>query len=621
MPLSAEQRTIRKRYTTGKRRRRRIEVIACPGSGKTRLLRAIVRALLKSGTDPHRIRVLSFSNAAIDNLRQRIDRVEGGRHVHVQTCHAFARKLVTKHYLKLGRTFQTADPAGDLRTNLLVAAKYQVLRDLWAARQQQEPEESLETGRQISWLNELAVKGTGRTLTMLLDFADSMRMTPQQLAAKPAWRWIAGHHDVLSSVIREFRRAKRRANVVDFGDSIRLATKLVTEGRCRDSIAYDYLLVDEYQDTSPAQAALIAALARHIPRLLVVGDPNQSVFAFGGAQYTPLRDLLPGTEELGLSQSFRLNQHHADLANAVLAANGGRRRLTPIRGVPGNCRPRLLVRPNEAAMVRDVCQRIRHLVVSGVPASDIAVLSRMEYKLQPVRRGLAALGLGAGAASTTGTELHDVLAVLRLVRRVGPDAGAHDARAALQLADDREEREQDATAVANVAAALRKAARSTSLEGRFVVCADAYMVFRGGVRSDDWRRHLLHEWTPLCRKFQTAHDMRQHVLALMETDAVSTLTIHSAKGREWPYVFVVGASDGLLPDYRSTNAASQFQELQTLFVAVTRASTQLTVAHAPTTVVAKGRRKPVDASALSRFLDHEAVLATFSVEGSMGASK
>lgn len=125
------------------------------------------------------------------------------------------------------------------------------------------------------------------------------------------------------------------------------------------------------------------------------------------------------------------------------------------------------------------------------------------------------------------------------------------------------------------------AAQSRHLETRYMGCVQAYLRLRGGIRADKDLRAHLNAWQPMCRAFGSAAELHSRALQDVADDAVTVTTIHQAKGMEWDYVFVVGVTDGVLPDSRSKSKEQLDEERRLLYVAVTRARQRVLLHHAP----------------------------------------
>jgi DNA helicase-2/ATP-dependent DNA helicase PcrA len=227
------------------------------------------------------------------------------------------------------------------------------------------------------------------------------------------------------------------------------------------------------------------------------------------------------------------------------------------------------------AVVRDIQQ----LLEQGVDASSIAVLARTNATLKTVEQSLLALDINT-ARKGVARDLQHVQRVLRLVRLVDrhahtqtpidPDAVAHVFRK-VKLVDKQDWKSR--------ARSLQKAASSSSLEGRYKECRDIYLKVLGGVRANKAVHHDLNFWVAKCRDYSNALEMLD--ATKQEKPVVQTMTIHTAKGGEWDYVFVVGVADGELPIFHAKSESALAEERRLLYVAVTRARNAVWLYYAP----------------------------------------
>ena len=601
MKLTAEGKRI------AQTRRKHVEVIAGPGCGKTTVIIERCKYLMSKGQDAGGILVLSFSNESTKNLRQRLVGIKGGADVNVKTCHAFSSHLVRNNLKAAGRTTMPVLFSDTDKLAALGKARNETRKLLERQRRLTALDERLGLNVAITWLNDLPNERVEATAD-LFEYAGASRKSLSTLVTQAENKWVRPHLEALEVWRTQYRALKRHANRIDYGDLIRLATKVLKSEHKVRGVDYAHLLVDEYQDTSPAQAMLFRGLAIRVGTLMVVGDPRQTIFGFGGAAYSPFSELVSDVTVMPLSVSHRLTQVTADLANAVYSTGAGDRKnqLPAIVGRPGGERPVLLRTASEQHQAQTVANHIITLLASGVPPKEIAVLSRHKASLKPVERVLAYLNFKSQRSGQV-TDLVHVARVLKLASIIQDHKDADAVTKAMEAMKN--------GVTAENAAAIRReltnAGKSSSLEGCYRGCSRAYMVASGGIRHDPGVRAWLDLWMPLCRRHPSAAEMRKAIKGFGEEGAIETSTIHGAKGREWQYVFVIGVADKVLPDYRSTSAKKLSEERNLLFVAITRASELVTLSFTPQTISGNESQKSVDAQKLCQFLDHPVVKARF----------
>lgn len=449
------------------------------------------------------------------------------------------------------------------------------------------------------------------------------------------------------------KRASRAGGEPDYKAMLKAGTKaLKTKSIC----TVTHLIVDEYQDCSAAQHRFIVALAKRATTTVVLGDRMQAIYAFAGHGYRPLAELLPGVESLPLTESFRLTRENAALANAIAGARGGEEIVATRSGE----RPVLKEFAEAAAQIAWVTRRIAKLIAKGAEPSSIAVLGRNRSTVDPIARALQSHGIKTRLLGrTSGHEQH----VLELFRMLAVVAEHRDRLAALRVGngvrrgvrkrnakidrrlnrllgdcitaalpeDEQGEDDQDDDGEAADAGALDTARDTAELvnsdrwstfikevrklvlspsrdaEGTLRQLTGAFVRLNGGEREAPTLAKDLYAWTSQARQQPTAKCMLAHVGRTLTADAVTCTNIHRAKGMEWDHVFVVDVTDGILPDYRSTEGAALEAERALLYVAVTRARRRLWVCSAP----AYGRHARKIFKKTSRLMTAHAVRRTF----------
>jgi DNA helicase-2/ATP-dependent DNA helicase PcrA len=569
----------------------RVEVMACPGSGKTTTAIARIRHLIGRGVQPADILVLSFSNAAARHFKERL-RAFG---VTVHTCHAFALKLIKKEWRL----------AGFPKRPELLKRKHTtqfILRVIGEVREQAKLAKKDATGsakdrlqRKIAWLDYLVQARVIGEVWRLFTIAAVSLQPLTELSEESDARAIKSFDGRLQQAEKLrliVQSAEVKSSRVTFESMVRLASEALNHSKS-GLPPYRHLIVDEYQDCSPLQTQFIAALAQRIPNLLVLGDPLQGIYGFAGATYQQLGEVLEGVCQLPLSKSYRLTAQNAALADSIA---GPLHRLS-IKTTRGGPAPRLIYTPDATTQGRQVVQDICRLLEAGVDPTNIAVLARHKATLRPISKTLHAKGPASVQSGVTQhwDELGNLLRLLETFERYrakSRSVGEQTLRKLLHL---------DASD-AKWTAAAKDVGKITSnhLEARYKLCARAYLRLRGGLRSNKPLRNFLNEYQPLCRQFDSAPVMAEHIERLANATPILFSTIHAAKGREWDHVFIVGATEGLLPDHRAKSAAQVDEERRLLFVAVTRAKTDLRIYHAPAKIYGKKRTR---FNKVSRFVE------------------
>jgi len=600
---------VRSSTQISKSKERFTETKSVPGGGKTHTLIQRLLHLLLSGVPINEILVLSFSNASVAEIRNRMDRIsrnsatDASRQgqpvtvgtnlsdITVQTAHAFAHSFVKrKQVLKekesrelLGKAIQSVQQ--DCRD-----------RDLWPDLPSDIRQRRLERLDVLSDVKNL------RYVPRFLDVVRASGKSEQDVVSMSQFADLAPYVHVLRAVRRRYAAIKKKSGVIDFGDMLSLATTAIRNGA---PMPYTHILVDEYQDCSPAQVHLLAELAKRNGRsIMVFGDPDQAIYGFGGSSYTPLSSVIDGVTEFSLPHSWRLHAKNAALASAIAQHRPDQVIQTNRDGEM----PVLVCTDTETEQINRVAQDIKKLIDGGVQPEQIVVLARKNALLTPIEQTLLAQGVMTKRNGQTRHRKH-ALRVLLMVHVMGRcEKRAAKITPAMLKDKLKWSPEIEDHLWAEESKALRKVRRVRSLEGRYRLCAKAYVRLHGGVRQNAPLRADVNRWEPICRAYSDARSMRDAVRA-MDKRAVVTGTIHSAKGGEWDHVFVVGVTEGHLPDYRSGDDFSRSEERRLLYVAVTRARETVRLYHSPASD-ARSRRRFDD---LSSFLNRQ-VLKTLLVE-------
>ena len=558
------------------------EIKAVPGSGKTHALLMRLLYLLSNGVPADKILLLSHSTTAVEELRRRkrtkmqeqrevtSDLRQAGSantnlaEVKIMTAHAFANSLIPKQTVLKEKQAQ-------LLLSTAIKVVQQDCRKSLRARELSE----IVYNRRMKLLDELGEQQNLKFVLSFLAVARAATLTLAKTAENPQFADLVPHLKALRVVRKKYAALKEQKGLIDYGDMLHQATDAI---RARATVPYTHILVDEYQDCSPAQVQLLAALANLEGRsIMVFGDPGQAIYGFGGSCYTPLSSVLEGVQELSFPNSHRLTAKNAALASAI-------RQLPPDQAIQTKrqgTRPVLVTSSSEIGQAERIADDIEQLLEAGTPPEQIVVLGRIKALLHPVEQQLLTREQHSTRLQVRRDNKH-VLRVLHLVHLVGRAEKSRQkitveklrlALPRLTVVDDE--------ILKKASSAIKNAQRAPSLEGRYRLCGKVYLRLLGGIRSDRDRQHDVNRWEPLCRAYSSAKQMHDAVRA-MGARAVFTGTIHAAKGMEWDHVFVVGATDGYLPIFHADgNKAGLAEERNLLYVAITRARETVRLYHAP----------------------------------------
>lgn len=425
-----------------------------------------------------------------------------------------------------------------------------------------------------------------RDLTAEIDWAKSMLATPEgyEARAREAGRDTPMTPGTVAKLYAEYEATKRRMGQLDFADLL----LIMAAGMEQDAVVaeeirgrYRHFVVDEYQDVSPLQQRLLDAWLGDRNDLCVVGDANQTIYSFAGA--TPQHLLgfsrrFPDAVVVRLHRDYRSTPQVVSLANSLVGSGAGGVRLVGQR--PDGPAPGFAEFDDEPAEAADVAARCKRLIEAGTPASEIAVLFRINaqsevYEAELTRAGVPYV-LRGGERFFDRPEIREARLLLRGAARSGevnddalPDA-VRGVLSSLGWYPDN----------APPGGAARE--RWESLAA-LVTLADDVLALTPGAHLEEFTAEL---------------DARAGAQHAPTVQGVTLASLHSAKGLEWDAVFLVGLTDTTLPIQHATTPEQVAEERRLLYVGITRAREQLALswALARSPGQRKGRRP-------SRFLD------------------
>jgi len=629
-------------------------IVAGPGSGKTRVLTHRIAYLIASGVSPHGILAVTFTNKAAKEMRERLERLIGppADAVTASTFHAFCARALRRDGERVGipRDFTIYDDADQISTIK------QALKDVNMDPKQIGPRQVLST---IS-----AAKSNGVPADEFAQIADSY-FEEQVAKVYPVYQALLRRHNAV-----DFDDL--------LAETLRLLTDR-PDVRERYQRRYRYVHVDEYQDTNHVQYRLVKELAAAHGNLCVVGDPDQSIYGWRQADIRNILEFerdFPQAKTLLLEQNYRSTARILDAAQAVISLNTQRKAKRLYTDNAAG--PAIAVRElyDETQEAQFAVQEIQRLVGTGQYArTDCAVMYRTNAQSRTLEEACIRLGMPyqliGGTRFYERKEVKDVIALMRLV--ANPSDGAAFERVidntplgrgvgktsmtALQswarahatspisgcraLSEGMEPLPpitgKPATALAEMARFVA-GMRATMLDTDIVSFFDALMersgylkmLEEGGADEQD-RVENVRELRTVVSDYRTIEPERAVPTFLEEAALVSDqdmynrtksdaeratlITLHAAKGLEFPVVFIVGAEENILPHARSQDSLPELEEERRLFfVGVTRAKERLYLTHAFKRTVYGNEQYGVR----SRFVD--SIPPDIIEETSMGAS-
>jgi DNA helicase-2/ATP-dependent DNA helicase PcrA len=604
-------------------------VIAGAGSGKTRVLTYRVAHLINAvGAKPNEILAITFTNKAAGEMKERLQKLLGrsGQGLWILTFHAACGRILRREAERLGyrSNFTIYDQADQVR---LVK---QCLEEL-----ERDPK-----------------RFTPRGIHNQISHAKNRLISPDEYANQ-----VQSFYDqTVADVYQLYQRRLFASNAVDFDDLLMLTVDVLErfpDVREKWQNAFRYILVDEYQDTNHAQYRLLQLLAEKHRNLMAVGDPDQSVYAFRGADINNILDFerdFPGTQTIALEQNYRSTNSILDAANAVIS-NNRERKPKELWSDLGDGEPvRVVEVEDEHAEARFVAAGIASLVEQGFSGDEVAIFYRTNAQSRVLEDVLVRQGVGyqviGGPRFYERAEIKDAIAYLQAIdnpydavslQRIAnrPRRGIGDSSLArLQTWADAQGRSLwealEFAEEAGVGAAPLKAVQQfrtlmQSLQSGAMELPVSELLERTLERSGylealeaertieaEGRTENLQELIGVAREFQeTADDpslshFLQDISLYSDQDAirgeeslVTLMTLHNAKGLEFRAVYLLGMEEGIFPHSRSIEEQGIEEERRLAYVGMTRAREHLTLMHASSRSLwgSRGYNLP------SRFLD------------------
>lgn len=583
-------------------------IMAGAGSGKTKVLTCRVANLLQKGVRPYRILAITFTNKAAAEMRERVNNMSGpaAKDVWLFTFHAFCARFLRMEIDKLpgyGGNFAIYDTADS--QNLIK----QILKEMNLDDKRFQPSGILS---RIS-----------NAKNALQDAAAFARQAGDFYEQKVA--------DIYS----RYEQKLQLNNALDFDDLLMLSIKLLQENkevREKYQDRFDYLLVDEYQDTNHAQYLLTKFLAAKHRNICVVGDADQSIYGWRGADIQNILDFekdYPDAKVIKLEQNYRSTQIILDAANAVIENNTGRKPKNLWTENKSGADIIYFQAVDERDEARFVIEQLQNLQrTENKKLGDMAILYRTNTQSRIFEEMLIKSGISynmvGGLKFYERKEIKDIIAYLRvifnpadslsLLRIINvPKRGIGDASLA----------KIQAYAAANKVSlfeAVSNAAAIDGLSSRFVSKLDdlAGIIFElmnlaneapvedlidRVLRDTGYLEELenertpqaqsridnLHELISVAQEFAASEEENNlenflaHVALVSDIDdtelgedAITLMTLHSSKGLEFPVVFLVGMEEGLFPHARTLMDETEIEEERRLcYVGITRAKEKL----------------------------------------------
>ena len=577
-------------------------VLAGAGSGKTKVLTTRIAYLIESGVEPYNILAITFTNKAAKEMKERVFKLVGEvKDIQISTFHSFGLYIIKRHYNLLGyeRNFTILD--GD---DSLVLVKNIVK----------------EMGLNTDDYNPKAIR-------------NKISGAKNELVYPEEYEKYAGtdFEEIVCKVYKKYEERLKNNNSVDFDDLLILPIKLFSV--YKDILKmyqerFKYILVDEYQDTNRVQYILVNMLAARYKNICVVGDNDQAIYSWRGSDY---RNILNFEKDYPELKSVMLEENYRSTGNILKAANEviKNNKIRKDKNLWTKHEEGSKIRYHRASDEKDeasyVVKEIKNLLYDGVRREDIAVLYRTNAQSRNIEEAMLRENIPYKVIGSfyfyNRKEIKDLISYLKLIYNKNddislvriinvPKRGIGDKTISnlsdksfklnkciydvietgkeqefKKIIEELKENSKDATLTELVDLILDKTGIRKELESEKTVDAEIRLSNLEEFKSIT-RTYEENSDSPTLEEFleeiSLVADMNEHK---NETNVVTLMTVHAAKGLEFDYVFVIGMEEGLFPHLNSMETEDLEEERRLCYVAITRAKKKLWLINAKSRMI------------------------------------
>lgn len=601
-------------------------MLAGPGSGKTRVVTHRIAHLLRQGVPASQILALTFTNKAAEEMLARVQQLAPGQPIWMSTFHRFCARMLRQYASLVG------------------------LQDNYSIYDMADAKATMKRAIEASGVS-LSHTSADQIANAISHFKNQL-LTPESMEGVnlPAGKMLA------AKVYPYYQQLLLVANAVDFDCMLLHVARMLRENpELREQLdsRFRYIMVDEYQDTNLAQYAIVRALSVVHQNLAVTGDPDQSIYGWRGANLNNILDFendYPQVKTVRLEQNYRSTPNILRVADQLITNNTRRKHKGLFTHNPEGAAVRLRIYPNGYQEADDIADQIVYQIQhQGRNPKDFAILCRMNYLTRSLEHSLRSrvipYTIVRGVEFYQRKEIKDLISYLQLINNPANDAALSrivntPARGIGKTTMDRvmffAARHRiplfDAICRCDEIDSIKP--RSRGLLKRFVGIIDTltrkassnledllrlvleqtkysdYLRFSAVEGEDNDALANVDELVSAAVEFDRQHPddgsletFLEQVALISDTDAwdesndrVTLMTLHAAKGLEFPCVYIIGVEDQVLPHHRSHDDPAQFEEeRRLLFVGITRAeqTLQLSMAKLRTS---RGDMRPAAAS-------------------------
>lgn len=567
-------------------------VIAGAGSGKTKVLTTRIANLIENGVKPYNILAITFTNKAAGEMRERVNNIINAHDAFIGTFHSFGLKIIRENSALFNLT--SAFTLIDTEDQTSIIKK--IMKDINI------------TDKMIS----------PAFIKSKISFIKNNMLSDSEIANF----LISENEKIAVKIYYEYEKILKRNNTLDFDDLLKKPVELFNSNKElleKYQDKFKYILIDEYQDTNEVQYKLVKLLSKKYLNLFVVGDPSQSIYAFRGANYQNILNFekdFKGCTVIKLPQNYRSTQTILDAANEVISHNKQRKDLDLFSDLGQGVKIKYIRTFNDSMENKRVVDEIQKLYEEGYNRKDMAIFYRTNAQSRSIEDALVKANIPYKVFGSfyfyKRKEIKDLLAYLKLIANPSDDVS-------LERVINEPKRKIGDKTIEN----LREKARSLNISMFEVIDSGKELEFKNLILNlieiskdtsitglidktlelskmketyendksleSDIRLENLMEFRSVSETYEketgnvNLSDFLMEVSLVsdaaeysLDSDAVTLMTVHSAKGLEFKVVFIIGLEENIMPISKALYDDEELEEERRLmYVAITRAKEKL----------------------------------------------
>lgn len=567
-------------------------VIAGAGSGKTKVLTTRIANLIENGVKPYNILAITFTNKAAGEMRERVNNIINAHDAFIGTFHSFGLKIIRENSALFNLT--SAFTLIDTEDQTSIIKK--IMKDINI------------TDKMIS----------PAFIKSKISFIKNNMLSDSEIANF----LISENEKIAVKIYYEYEKILKRNNTLDFDDLLKKPVELFNSNKEvleKYQDKFKYILIDEYQDTNEVQYKLVKLLSKKYLNLFVVGDPSQSIYAFRGANYQNILNFekdFKGCTVIKLPQNYRSTQTILDAANEVISHNKQRKDLDLFSDLGQGVKIKYIRTFNDSMENKRVVDEIQKLYEEGYNRKDMAIFYRTNAQSRSIEDALVKANIPYKVFGSfyfyKRKEIKDLLAYLKLIANPSDDVSLERVinEPKRKIGDKTIENLRDKARSLNISMFesidsgkelefknlilnLIEISKDTSITGlidKTLELSKMKETYENDKSLEsDIRLENLMEFRSVSETYEketgnvNLSDFLMEVSLVSDAaeystdaDAVTLMTVHSAKGLEFKVVFIIGLEENIMPISKALYDDEELEEERRLmYVAITRAKEKL----------------------------------------------